>query len=59
MDADRFEEVKKIEAMSPEDIMKMDYLVENVEGDIPSIDLLTDKAKPIVELKGVEEAKEE
>lgn len=47
------------EAMSPEDIMKMDYLVENVEGDIPSIDLLNEKAKPIVELKGVEEANEE
>jgi len=47
------------EAMSPEDIMKMDYLVENVEGDIPSIDLLNDKAKPIVELKGVEEQKED
>lgn len=47
------------EAMSPEDIMKMDYLVENVEGDIPSIDLLKENAKPIVELKGVEEAKED
>ena len=47
------------QAMSPEDIMKMDYLVENVEGDIPTIDLLKDKAKPVVELKGVEEAKEE
>ncbi len=47
------------QAMSPEDIMKMDYLVENIEGDIPSIDLLNEKAKPIVELKGVEEATEE
>ena len=47
------------EAMHPDAIMKMDYLVENIEGDIPSIDLLTEKAKPIVELKGVEEAKEE
>lgn len=47
------------EAMSPEDIMKMDYLVENVAGDIPSIDLLKENAKPIVELKGVEEAKED
>lgn len=50
---------KENEAMSPDDIMKMDYLVENVEGDIPSIDLLNDKAKPIVELKGVEEQKED
>lgn len=47
------------ERMSPDDIMKMDYLVENVMGEIPSIDLLNEKAKPIVELKGVEEAKEE
>lgn len=47
------------ETMSPENIMKMDYLVENVEGDIPSIDLLKEQAKPIVELKGVEEANEE
>lgn len=45
--------------MHPDDIMKMDYLVENVEGDIPSIELLKDIAKPIVELNGVEEAKEE
>lgn len=47
------------EAMSPEDIMKMDYLVDNVIGDIPSLDLLSEKAKPIVVLKGVEDAKEE
>lgn len=47
------------EEMSPEEIMKMDYLVENVVGDIPSIDLLQEKAKTIVELKGVEEANEE
>lgn len=47
------------EAMHPDAIMKMDYLVENVMGEIPSIDLLNEKAKPIVELKGVEEAKEE
>lgn len=47
------------EEMCPDAIMKMDYLVENVVGDIPSIDLLKERAKPIVELKGVEEAKEE
>lgn len=47
------------EKMSPEDIMKMDYLVENVVGDIPTIDLLDEEAKPIVELKGVDEAKED
>lgn len=47
------------EAMNPDDIMKMDYLVENVVGEIPTIDLLNEKAKPVVELKGVEEAEED
>lgn len=47
------------ESMSPEDIMKMDYLVENIVGEIPGIDVLNEKAKPVVELKGVEEANEE
>lgn len=49
----------KDQVMSHEDIMKMDYLVENVVGDIPTIDLLSDRAKPVVELKGVEDAREE
>jgi len=46
------------EAMAPESIMKMDWLVENVIGEIPSVDLLQEQAKPVVELKGVEESKE-
>ncbi len=50
---------KEEEVMRPEDVMKMDWLVENVVGDIPSIDELIEGAKPIVELKGVEESKEE
>ena len=45
--------------MRPEDIMKMDWLVDNVIGDIPTIDELIEGAKPVVELKGVEESKEE
>ena len=45
--------------MNPDDIMKMDYLVENVIGEIPTIESLSEKAKKIVELKGVEDAKEE
>ena len=45
--------------MRPEDIMKMDWLVDNVIGDIPSIAELIEGAKPVVELKGVEESKEE
>lgn len=43
--------------MNPEDIMKMDYLVENIIGSIPDIDSLVEGAKEVVELKGVEEKK--
>jgi basic membrane lipoprotein Med (substrate-binding protein (PBP1-ABC) superfamily) len=48
---------KANEAMNPEDIMKMDWLVENVIGSIPVSWELVDGAKPVVELKGVEEHK--
>lgn len=49
---------KANEIMKPEDIMKMDWLVENVIGDIPSSSELIEGAKSVVELKGVEENKE-
>lgn len=39
--------------LSTEDIITMDWLVDNVVGEIPEIEELKDKAKPIVELKGV------
>lgn len=39
--------------MPPDEIMTMDWLVENVEGIIPSIDSLKERARQIVELKGV------
>ena len=42
--------------MKPEDIMRMDYLVENVIGEIPALEEFTEVAKPIVELKDVEES---
>ena len=35
----------------------MDWLLDNVTGTIPSMDSLIDKAKTVVELKGVEEKK--
>ena len=38
--------------------MRMDWLVENVIGEIPRIDTLQEQAKTVVELKGVEENKE-
>lgn len=39
--------------MSPEEIMKMNWLAENVEGEIPEIEDLREEARPIVSLKGV------
>lgn len=48
---------KKDVAMKPEDIMEMDWLVENVVGSIPSMDTLIDAAQTVVQLKGVEETK--
>lgn len=48
---------EKNEAMKPEDIMKMDWLVDNVIGQIPPMSMLAEEAKPVVQLKGVEEAK--
>ena len=41
--------------LSPADIMEMNYLLDNVIGEIPEIDELYDGAKEIVALKGVEE----
>lgn len=40
-------------ALMPEDIMKMNWLVDNIVGEIPEIDELKDEAKAIVELKGI------
>ena len=37
----------------PEELMCMEWLVENVEGRIPSIDELKDEIKPVVRLQGV------
>ena len=39
------------------DIMKMDWLVDNVVGSIPPMSEFVDNAKMVVELKGVEENK--
>lgn len=43
--------------MKPEDIMEMDWLVDNVVGSIPVMETLIDAAKSVVQLKGVEETK--
>ena len=41
------------EIMKPEDIMRMDWLVENVVGHIPTIDELKEEAQPVVKLRGL------
>lgn len=43
--------------MLPEEIVKMDWLAENVVGTIPKVDDLIEKAKPIVEKQGVDPSK--
>lgn len=46
--------LKENELLRPEEILKMDWLVENVNGSIPVIDDLKDSAKPVVELRGLD-----
>lgn len=41
------------EILKPENIITMDWLVDNVIGSIPTIDELTDDAKPVVLLRGL------
>lgn len=44
---------KENHILSPEEIIKMDWLLENVVGVIPSIEDLREEAKPVVEMIGV------
>ncbi len=41
------------ETMKPEDIMRMDWLVDNIVGHIPTVDELREEIKPVVMLKGL------
>ena len=43
--------------LSSRDIILMDWLCENITGEIPAIDSLTDEAIPTVKLSGVEKTK--
>lgn len=45
---------KEMDLLKPEEIMTMDWLLDNVEGTIPVIDELKESAKPVVELRGVD-----
>ena len=40
--------------LTPEEIITMDWLAENVDGFIPTIDQLIDAARPVVLLQGVD-----
>lgn len=44
----------KNKSMSPEEIINMNWLAENVIGSIPKMDDLKEKAKPMILLQGVE-----
>ena len=39
--------------LTPEEILKMDWLCSNVEGEIPQYDALTEKARALVQLLGI------
>ncbi|MEG0565579.1 MAG: BMP family ABC transporter substrate-binding protein, partial [Hungatella sp.] len=41
------------DSLTPEEIVKMNWLVENVEGRIPEFDELTEKAQALLQLQGV------
>ena len=45
------------EALTPEEIIEMDWLAENVTGRIPDIDELTDQARPVLSQQGVQTKK--
>jgi hypothetical protein len=47
------------ERMQPEDIVTMDWLVDNVVGIIPTIEELTEQAKPVVSMQGVASSKKD
>lgn len=51
--------IEKNAVISPEDITTMDWLADNVVGTIPVLDELKDSAKPVVELRGLPQAKQE
>ncbi|MBQ8148104.1 MAG: BMP family ABC transporter substrate-binding protein [Lachnospiraceae bacterium] len=50
---------KANERMHPEEIVKMDWLVDNVIGFIPTAEQLTEQAQPVVQMQGVAKSKKE
>lgn len=47
------------EMLTPDSILHMDWLTDNVEGEIPAIDRLVPEARELVKLQGVKEAEKE
>lgn len=43
------------ETLAPEDVMMMDWLIEGIVGEIPTIDQLSDHAKDLVRLRGLKQ----
>ncbi len=50
---------KANERMHPEEIVKMDWLVDNVIGFIPTAEQLTEQAQPVVQMQGVAKSKKD
>lgn len=46
------------DAITPKEIVTMDWLCDNIIGSIPTMDEISDEAKSIVELQGVSKAKQ-
>ena len=44
--------------LTPDEIVKMDWLAENVEGHIPLLSELKEEARPIVDLQGLDDTRE-
>lgn len=45
--------------ITAEEIVTMDWLADNVDGTIPTINDLAEEARPVVEVQGVAKAKEQ
>lgn len=48
---------KKGEKLSPEEVIEMDWLAENIIGRIPKIEELQEQAKPVLTQQGIETRK--
>ena len=44
---------QKPKKLSPDEVIRMDWLADNVIGSIPTMDQLIEEAKPLVQLQGV------